>query len=116
LKPLNLEVIKIKRKIVLHGPSTLTISLPATWVKKFNIKKGDELDIAEHGKELRINLEKEFSPEIKEICVGDLKRLGKTYLTASYRQGYDEIKIDYNDPQYISIIQSILSRETTGFE
>ncbi len=116
MKSLILEVIKIKRKIVLHGPSTLTISLPATWVKKFNIKKGDELNIEEHGRELRINLEKEFSLEKKEICVGDLKRLGKTSLTASYRQGYDEIKMSYNDPQYLSVIQTLLSKETTGFE
>ncbi len=94
----------------------MTISLPATWVKKFNIKKGDELDIKEYGSELRINPEKEFGPERKEIYVGDLKRLGKTYLTASYRQGYDEIKMDYSDPQYISTIQAILSKETTGFE
>jgi len=113
---LILEVIKIKRKIVLHGPSTLTISLPASWVKKFNIKKGDELNLEEFGNELRINPEKEFGLGKKQIDIKDLKRLGKTYLTSSYRQGYSEIDLNYNNNNYIKTIQDILSKEITGFE
>ena len=110
------EVIKIKRKIVLHGPSTLTISLPTKWVKKFKVKKGDELNIEEYGRELRINTEKEFSPERKEINIGNLKKLGRTYLTSSYRQGYEEVELSYEDSEYIEAIQNIISREITGFE
>ena len=109
-------MIKIKRKVVLHGPSTLTISLPASWVKKFNIKKGDELNLEEFGKELRINTEKAFDLEKKQITIKDLKRLGKSNLTSSYRQGYSEIELNYDDSNYISIIQDILSKEITGFE
>lgn len=109
-------MIKIKRKIVLHGPSTLTISLPASWVRKFNIKKGDELNLEEFGKELRISTEKAFDLEKKQITIKDLKRLGKSYLTSSYRQGYSEIDLNYDNSNYISIIQDILSKEITGFE
>jgi len=115
-KLFNLEVIKIKRKIVLHGPSTLTVSLPASWVKKFDIKKGDELNLEEFGKELRISTEKAFDLEKKQITIKDLKRLGKSYLTSSYRQGYSEIDLNYDNSNYISIIQDILSKEITGFE
>ena len=115
-KLFNLRVIKIKRKVVLHGPSTLTISLPASWVKKFNIKKGDELNLEEFGKELRINTEKAFDLEKKQITIKDLKRLGKSNLTSSYRQGYSEIDLNYDDSNYINIIQDILSKEITGFE
>ena len=109
-------MIKIKRKVVLHGPSTLTISLPASWVKKFNIKKGDELNLEEFGKELRINTEKAFDLEKKQITIKNLKRLGKSNLTSSYRQGYSEINLNYDDSNYISVIQDILSKEITGFE
>jgi len=107
---------KIRRRVVLHGPSTLTISLPASWVKKFNIKKGDELNLEEFGNELRINPEKEFDLEKKRIDIKDLKRLGKSYLTSSYRQGCCEIDLTYNNSSYISTIQDILSKEITGFE
>ena len=37
----------MKRKIVKQGSATMTISLPATWIKKFNLKVGDELEIDE---------------------------------------------------------------------
>lgn len=111
-----MEVIKIKRKVVLHGSSTLTISLPANWAKKFNVKKGDELDVEEQNRELRISTEKEFNRGKKEFSIKDLKRLGKTYITSSYRQGYDEIGINYDDPNYISVIQKLISEDITGFE
>lgn len=107
---------KIKRKVVLHGPSTLTISLPASWVKKFNVRKGDELNLEEFGNELRINSEKEFDLEKKQINIKDFKRLGKTYLTSSYRDGYSEIDLNYSNNDYIKTIQDILSKEITGFE
>lgn len=107
---------KIKRKVVLHGLSTLTISLPANWTKKFNIKKGDELNVEEYDKELRINTEKSLSLGTKHLDIENLKRLGKTCVTASYRQGYDEIDLNYDDPNYINVIQSLISREITGFE
>ena len=109
-------MLKIKRRVVLHGPSTLTISLPMSWVKKFNIKKGDELNLKEFGNELRINVDQEFNLGKKQIDIKDLKRLGKSYVTSSCRQGYEEININYDDPKYIRTIQDILSKEITGFE
>lgn len=110
-----LIISKMKRKVVLHGPSTLTISLPANWVKKFNIKKGEELDVVEHGKELRINTNS-ITFEKKQIDLENLERLGRSYVTSSYRQGYDEIDFTYGDSNYIKTIQNIITRETTGFE
>lgn len=105
----------MKRKVVLHGPSTLTISLPTSWVKKFDVKKGDELDIEEYGKELRINTES-TSFEKKQIDIGNLERVGRSYITSSYRQGYDEIDFTYEDNKYIETIQDMIAKEITGFE
>ena len=114
--PWFLKVVKIKRRVVLHGQSTLTISLPASWVKKFGIKKGDELDLEELGEELRINTNSKQDLKRKHVDVKNLKRLGKTYISGSYRQGYNEISLNYNNSNYIKTIQEILSRELTGFE
>jgi len=108
-------VIKIKRKIVLHGPSTLTISLPSNWIKKFNVKKGDELNVEENGRELIINPESSIS-EKKEININALKRVGKSCITSAYRQGYDEIELVYENEHYIETIQDLISKEITGFE
>jgi len=106
----------MKRKVVLHGPSTLTISLPASWVKKFNIKKGDELNLEEHEKDLRINFEKESEIGKKQINIGNLTKLGKRYMTASYRQGYDELHLSYFNSKFREDIQNIVGREIIGFE
>ena len=105
----------MKRRVVLHGNSTLTISLPSSWVKRFSIQKGDELNVEAHGREIRVGTESN-SYEKKEINSGDLKRVGKSYITSSYRQGYDEIDFTYEDKDYIETIQDLISKEITGFE
>ena len=108
--------IKIKRKVVLHGDSTLTISLPARWAKKFNIKKGDELNVEENEREIRITNDNEIILDKKQFSIGNLKRLGISYITSLYRAGYDEIYLNYDDNDYIEIIHDVLSNEITGFE
>lgn len=106
----------MKRKIVLHGPATMTVSLPSKWVKRLGIEKGDELTVIEHGDELRITLDDVKVTCTKELDIQDLKRVGKSFLTSSYRQGADEITLTYTDASYIQVIQEILSKELTGFE
>ena len=44
----------MKRKIVKHGPISLTVSLPSKWVKKRNLKAGDEVEVEEHNNGLFI--------------------------------------------------------------
>ncbi len=105
----------MKRRVVLHGSSTLTISLPSDWVKRFNVGKGDELNLEEYGKELRISTES-TGFEQKQIDIENLERVGKSFITSSYRQGYDEIDFSYKDNNYLETIQNLISREITGFE
>ena len=100
---------------MLHGPSTLTISLPSDWVKRFNIEKGKELNLEEHGRNLIISTES-TNFEQKQIDIENLERVGKSYITSSYRQGYDEIEFTYKNNKYLETIQNLISREITGFE
>ena len=48
----------MKRRIVKQGAATMTISLPAPWIKKFGLKEGDELNIEEKGKLIEITTER----------------------------------------------------------
>ncbi len=109
-------MIKIKRKVVLHGNSTLTISLPSTYVKKFNIKKGDELDVEEQGTILKIKTNKEILRESIYKDVGNLNRFGRACITAAYRDGRNKISLKFNDPSFLETVQEVLSREIIGFE
>ena len=57
----------MKRKIVQHGCSSLTITLPFPWVRKFNLKKGDELEVEEQGHTLLVSTQKDTSADKKVV-------------------------------------------------
>ena len=48
----------MKRKINRVGYSTLTVSLPSKWAKQYGLKPGDEVEISEDGRTLRIEAKK----------------------------------------------------------
>ena len=90
------------RKIVRHGPSTLTVSLPAKWVKKNELKKGDEINISEEGNKITISTEKESGKKSVEVDVTGLSRSTiMFYIRSLYRQGYDEILVKFKNEKTI---------------
>ena len=92
------------------------ISLPRKWSLKYNIKKGDELEVEENGSELRIITE--TVQKIKEIVVdvsGLTQRLADRFMARSYQKGYDTITVKYNDPETAIAIQNKV-KELLGFE
>ena len=105
----------MKRKVVKQGSSTLMISLPSKWIKKYGVQKGDEIDINLLGSNLMIGILK--SPELKKTNV-EIKAsaLGVRYITALYRIGYDEIKLIYKDENFIKKIQKTVREQLFGFE
>lgn len=106
----------MRRKVIQHGPSTLTVSLPSVWVKKQGIKKGDEVDLTLINDWLKIQNTKE--PPKKEIFL-DLKnnkRTGRSHITSIYRLGVDELNLKFNEPEYITEIQTTISEQLIGFE
>ena len=107
----------MKRKVIKQGPTTLMISLPSVWIKKFSIKKGDSLEIEEVDRHLKISTDKEI--EITPIEFDsrglDMKHI-KKYLDEIYKSGYEEIKIRYEDPDFLSEIQDYISRILIGYE
>ena len=112
----------MKRKVVKHGPSSLIISLPSKWVKRHNVKGGDELDVLEKQNSLEITtkaLPKDLSVTI------DITGLDRTsilvYLQGMYRKGYDEINVHFKNQktkhfrkkkevQVLSVIQNVITR------
>ena len=56
----------MKRRIIKQGHNTLTITLPSKWAKKFNINPGDEVELIEQGKDLKIATEK--TQQLNELC------------------------------------------------
>ncbi|MEM2960785.1 MAG: phosphate uptake regulator PhoU, partial [Candidatus Bathyarchaeia archaeon] len=88
-----------KRRIQLVGRSTLTVSLPASWAKKVEAKKGDFVMILqEKDGSLRIMHDAiRWRPEADvyvinaDLCQG--KGLIERLIIAGYVKGYDKIRV-----------------------
>lgn len=107
----------MRRRIVQQGPTTLMVSLPIKWVRKYGLSKGEEIDLEEKGNKLLIATEKKTKEEKTEIT---LDIADKVYIWRSLQQvyllGYDEIKINFNSPKILDIIQDVVISSLIGFE
>lgn len=104
------------RKIIKHGESTLTVSIPHKWAKARNLKPGAEVSIEELGNRLFISTsEQKVSPNLSVDVSGMTEFMIGRLLTRSYQQGYDTIKIKGADRKNITFIREIMP-EHLGFD
>jgi len=106
----------MKRKVALIGPSTLMISLPSKWVKKYGIKKGAEIEVEEIGNNLVVSLKESDKVTSKSI---DLEKLDKSVyrlIGALYKKGYDEVSIKFNSSSQLNDLMDVLSKTCPGYE
>jgi phosphate uptake regulator len=96
----------MKRKVVKHGVSTLTISLPSKWTKTNRIKNGDLLEIEATKDHLIISSEaNEHFEEIETTLTGDEEWYIARILRHYYTSGYDEIKITNPNKDQLELIR-----------
>jgi len=105
----------MKRKIVKQGAATMTISLPASWIKKFNLKEGDELEIDEVGNKIEISTEKAMGESKIELDAEKLGFFTKNELGHLYFLGYDEVVIHFKNKEILSQIKDRLP-DCVGYE
>ena len=105
----------MKRKIVKQGKATMTISLPAPWIHKFNLKEGDELNIEEQGNSIKISTEQAQGKRSIEISASEHGIFNKQDLSHLYILGYDEIIINFNDPEVLNQIKQRIP-DCIGYE
>ena len=74
------------------------------------------MNVEEYDREIRITNDNEITLDKKQFSIGNLKRLGISYITSLYRSGYNEIHLNYDDNDYVETIHDVLSNEITGFE
>ena len=106
----------MKRNIIQLAGKTSVISLPSAWVKKYNLKKSDELDIEERGNELLIKTENKN--KIKEITVNIQsfnERTLRYTISALHKIGYDEIRLIGIKPAFKSVINDLVANLLLGF-
>lgn len=95
------------RKLIAHGPSSLTMALPHKWVRKYKLNKGDVVSVEEDDQGLRINPRP--SERKKSIGISLAKHDWPaiiSVLTNIYRRGYDEVTIKYESSEEYQNISS----------
>ena len=106
----------MKRKVVKHGGSTLTISLPSKWAKANNIKPGQFLDLEQKEQHILISCNKNSSIEKTQIT---LSGSNEWYIHRIFRHlytcGYDEIEANYEKKEQLMLIRKGLE-SLPGFE
>ena len=106
----------MKRKLVKQGISALTITLPSDWVKKNNLKPGDEIDLTELENALNVSTKsKKSSKEIVVDISGLVPRLADRFMARAYQKGYDKIILKFDDPESMLAVKNKVS-ELMGFE
>lgn len=92
-------MVQIRRKVIQIANSTQLISLPRKWSLKYNIQKGDELEVDEQGNKILVSTEKTQEAGNIEVNITELDRDSFMFLIrALYIKGYDEIKLVFNSP------------------
>jgi len=99
----------MKRKVISIAGKTSVISLPSTWIKKNEVKKGDELEVIDKENRLIIDTEK-YS---KTINLDKNTTFDKRYIADMYKRGYDKIKINFKDT---AVLNEIKRMEPLGYE
>jgi phosphate uptake regulator len=95
----------MNRKLVQHGSSSLTVTLPNKWVKRHGLKKGDEVDVEEDSSSLIINYGEEKKGNEIEVTIPTAAEFLKRIFVVPYIHGYDIIKINFNDYNVFDLIQ-----------
>lgn len=93
----------------------MTISLPATWIHKFNLKDGAELDVEEIGNNIEISTEKASGKKTAELDASKLGIFTKNDLSHLYILGYDEIIISFKDEDVLKQIKARIP-DCIGYE
>jgi phosphate uptake regulator len=89
----------MERKLVKQGRDALTVTLPAKWIQKRNLKAGDSVYIDFNGKDLSVK-SKEASPsmEVTVDVTGEERSMIWHTIIAKYIAGYDRIIILHSNP------------------
>ncbi len=106
----------MKRKLIQHGLSSLTVSLPRKWVKEKNLKKGEEIEVEEKDRQLIISVKKHHEQKKIEIDISNARPMTRKMIGAAYKAGYDEVRINFSYYDELKEITELVREQFSGFE
>jgi phosphate uptake regulator len=106
----------MRRKVIQIAESTQLVSLPRKWAILNNIKRGQEVEVKENGDNVQIFADSSPKIEKAQLDVSDFGSMTARSIHALYKKGADEVKLTFNDPSMVALIQEAVGKETVGFE
>ena len=106
----------MRRKLIQHGRSSLTVSLPKKWVKEKNLKKGEEIEVEESNGTLVISAEKHHKHKKIDIDVSGAQPMIRRIIGATFKSGYDEVDVRFSSYDELKAVQELVREQFTGFE
>ncbi|MBI5072390.1 AbrB/MazE/SpoVT family DNA-binding domain-containing protein [Candidatus Woesearchaeota archaeon] len=106
----------MKRKVIQIADSTQLVSIPRPWGRKYNIKKGDELEVTIKGNKLEVSTSGPTELAIENLDISQLGSMILRCLMAFYKRGVDELHITYDNEKLIEIIHKAIGKEAAGYE
>ncbi|OGJ16860.1 hypothetical protein A3K73_08925 [Candidatus Pacearchaeota archaeon RBG_13_36_9] len=86
----------MKRRILQAGQATLAVSLPMPWVKRFKLKKGQDIEVEEQGSSLKIKTAAMTEEDSAALNVSSLHPISTKIIGLLYKAGYKKIKALYS--------------------
>ena len=107
----------MRRKLVQQGASTMMISLPAKWIQEHGLKKGFEISIEPVRAGLLLSAGDRVEKRKTEITLTHLAESSiRTRITTTYRKGYDQIKVNFDNENQFKILDEVMGTRLIGFE
>ncbi len=87
----------MKRTVIRLGTNTLVVTLPAAWVKRQKVRKGQEVQIEPQGSALVVRSKPEATELRADFDTTVIGSFDKNYLSYYYQAGFDQIHVYFND-------------------
>ena len=97
------------------GGKTFVLSLPSAWIKKYQITKGEELDLEEKENSIIVRTEKRLGDKEISVDFSCMEVMLGRALGSLYKSGYTRAKISYGTKEQLQNIEDVLQRSLVGF-
>jgi len=107
---------QMKRKVIQLARKTFVVSLPSKWVKKYDVKKGDELEVKDNSSSIVFSTQSQSDLKKTSIDITNTnERTLRWLLSSLHKKGYDEIELFYDNKNKTPIIQELIKDLFIGF-
>ena len=107
----------MRKKLVKQGHSTLTITIPAKWVRENKLKAGDELELDLDQNSLILSTTELPKEESIDLDITNLHKTGMNWLlAAAYKRGYDRIIVKYKNENQLRNINERIKECLKNYE